>query len=214
MSFRKFHHRGVAAPDPCYAGMLEALAAQHEVISIEQIDYEGEYAQNAVRLYFFFRRPSAGVWFPFRLHRLIRDLNGPGADPGFAFPGPGSPTAARPGIRHEANCFSITPNCHSGVWANGPSGSRIVAPTDIVRLQANGPSTGSNKATWLRQKNSPGNEVSSVFYPVDRRFAREKTGASGEPVFLWSAVECKQRPAKGIKGLAALSPLAPGRGCI
>ncbi len=56
-----------------YAQLLEELARQHEVSSIERINYEGEINQHEVNYHFIkLRRPIAR--FPFRIHRLIKKL--------------------------------------------------------------------------------------------------------------------------------------------
>jgi glycosyltransferase involved in cell wall biosynthesis len=56
-----------------YTGVLEALAKQDEVISIERINYEGRIEQNGV-LYYFIKLKNKIVYFPFRMHRLIKSL--------------------------------------------------------------------------------------------------------------------------------------------
>jgi glycosyltransferase involved in cell wall biosynthesis len=54
-----------------YTGLLEELAKQHEVMSIERISHEGELVQNNV-LYYFMKLKNTVVHFPFRMHRLIK----------------------------------------------------------------------------------------------------------------------------------------------
>ncbi|MFC0773512.1 glycosyltransferase family 4 protein [Terrimonas alba] len=54
-----------------YTGILEKLAAEHEVISIERIDYEGWLQLNGV-FYYFIRLKRRVVFFPRRMHRFIR----------------------------------------------------------------------------------------------------------------------------------------------
>src|ERR1700761_8768096 len=56
-----------------YSGVQEALAVNNEVISIEQINYEGEYFKNKVA-YKFMRISKAGLYFPVKLHRYIKRL--------------------------------------------------------------------------------------------------------------------------------------------
>jgi glycosyltransferase involved in cell wall biosynthesis len=56
-----------------FTGVLEELGKQHTVFSIEQINYTGEQEHNKVHYYF--RSYGKGVnRFPFRLHRLVREL--------------------------------------------------------------------------------------------------------------------------------------------
>ena len=54
-----------------YGEVLEALAKKHSVISIEQIDYEGNYQWNGVE-YYFVRLKNR--WRPTALHRLVKEL--------------------------------------------------------------------------------------------------------------------------------------------
>ncbi|WP_276501951.1 glycosyltransferase family 4 protein [Terrimonas pollutisoli] len=54
-----------------YTGILEKLAADHEVISIERINYEGWLQLNGV-FYYFMRLKRNVVFFPWRMHRFIR----------------------------------------------------------------------------------------------------------------------------------------------
>ena len=56
-----------------YTGILESLAGQHEVTSFERINYEGTCRQNGVD-YYFTRLKKKVVRFPFKMHRLIKDL--------------------------------------------------------------------------------------------------------------------------------------------
>ena len=57
-----------------HTGTLEHLARQHEVISIEQIHYNGELERNNVRYHFLnFQKPK--LWFPLDLHRHITSLS-------------------------------------------------------------------------------------------------------------------------------------------
>ncbi|MDB5210564.1 MAG: hypothetical protein JWQ30_1391, partial [Sediminibacterium sp.] len=55
-----------------YLGVLESLSKQHTVISIEQINYKGEYEQSGVR-YFFIDFGKKVLHFPWKLHRFIKE---------------------------------------------------------------------------------------------------------------------------------------------
>ena len=57
-----------------YTGLLEELAKQHDVESIEQINYSGRLIQNRVT-YHFLNYKKKKLWFPFALHRYIKQLN-------------------------------------------------------------------------------------------------------------------------------------------
>src|SRR5881275_785156 len=56
-----------------YTGVLESLAGGHEVISIEQINYEGKYSHNGVD-YRFIDYGTKERLFPSRLHNYIKHL--------------------------------------------------------------------------------------------------------------------------------------------
>ena len=57
-----------------YTGILEELAKQHEVISIERINYKGVHRQKGVT-YYFIRLKRKVVLFPWRMHRFIKKQN-------------------------------------------------------------------------------------------------------------------------------------------
>lgn len=54
-----------------YTGILEKLAEQHTVISIERINYEGELLRNGVR-YVFIRQKKQKLLFPHKIHRMMK----------------------------------------------------------------------------------------------------------------------------------------------
>lgn len=56
-----------------FTGTLEGLGRQHSVIGIERINYEGSMEKNGVQ-YHFIRLPAKTVYFPWRMHRLIKKL--------------------------------------------------------------------------------------------------------------------------------------------
>ncbi len=56
-----------------YTGVLEELAKQNEVSSIEKINYKGELKRKEVK-YHFLQFKGKKLYFPFRLHRFIKRL--------------------------------------------------------------------------------------------------------------------------------------------
>jgi glycosyltransferase involved in cell wall biosynthesis len=68
--------------DPCkwlerisfYTGLLEELAKQNEVISIERISYTGEVKQKGVR-YLFVKQEKEVERFPTEIHKIIREIS-------------------------------------------------------------------------------------------------------------------------------------------
>ncbi|HEX6334153.1 MAG TPA: glycosyltransferase [Flavisolibacter sp.] len=69
-----------------YTALLEALAADHEVIAMERINWQGQLSRNGVQ-YLFARDGKAGRLFPWHVHRTISRLR-PAAVfiNGFVFP--------------------------------------------------------------------------------------------------------------------------------
>lgn len=57
-----------------YTGLLEELAKHYEVESIEQINYSGRLKKNGVN-YHFLNFKKYQLYFPFALHRYIKNLN-------------------------------------------------------------------------------------------------------------------------------------------
>jgi glycosyltransferase involved in cell wall biosynthesis len=55
-----------------YTGVLEAVAVNHEVVSIEQINYQGDEVKNKVN--YRFRKFNIHTRFPFKLNLYIRQL--------------------------------------------------------------------------------------------------------------------------------------------
>jgi len=54
-----------------YTGILEELAKQHDVISIERINYRGTHQQNGVQYYFIYLKKKVAL-FPWRMHQFIK----------------------------------------------------------------------------------------------------------------------------------------------
>jgi glycosyltransferase involved in cell wall biosynthesis len=71
--FTKEYNRPEAWIDriKAYTGIQEALAKNNQVISIEQIDYQGEYTKDGVQ-YYFKRFTKPGLLFPRKLHGFIK----------------------------------------------------------------------------------------------------------------------------------------------
>lgn len=168
-----------------YTGILEALTKSNEVTSIEQIDYEGEYAKDGVR-YLFQRYSKNGRRFPFKLHHFIKKQK---------------PDV----IVIQSLHFPL-----QVIQLRLLLGRRVKI---IIQNHAEKPFTGFKKyvqklagkcvdaylfashdmgAEWVKKGNLTGvdkiyevMEVSSVFTPMDRAVTKKTTNIHGEPVFLW-----------------------------
>jgi glycosyltransferase involved in cell wall biosynthesis len=168
-----------------FTGILESLAHSHDVISIERINYEGEYEQNGVR-YIFRRQRSQTARFPFRMHRLIKGLK-----PdivfvnGFIFPLQIIQLKLKLGREIKIIVINQAEKPFVGVkgflqsWADRYVDAYLFGSLEFAEM-------------WTRNANisdaSKIHEVlhgSSVFKPGDKITARSALSVTGSPVFLW-----------------------------
>jgi glycosyltransferase involved in cell wall biosynthesis len=166
-----------------YIGILGSLAKKNEVISIDQINYQGKYFQNNVQ-YQFRKFSKIEKYFPVRLHWVIRKLK-----PDVVF------------IQGLHNPFQLL---QLRLFSN----ARI-----IVQHHAEKPFAGIKKIlqrlasnyvnaylfssremglVWVKKRNICSAEkihevmeLSSVFSVMDKQSARMKTGINDGIVFLW-----------------------------
>jgi glycosyltransferase involved in cell wall biosynthesis len=168
-----------------YMGALTALAKNNEVARIKQINYEGDREYNGV-LFRFVNYKDAKLLFPRKLHRLIRSMN--------------TDFVVVHGLHNPLQVIQLRFQL--------PQKTKI-----IVQNHAEVPATGLKKRLqriadkyvdaylfaskamgmdWVKRGNLKAPEkihevmeVSSVFYPIDRKEAISKTKVSGDPVFLF-----------------------------
>jgi glycosyltransferase involved in cell wall biosynthesis len=193
-----------------YTSILEALGANNEIISIEQIDYEGEYFKNGVR-YIFRRFNKAELRVPIKLNRFIKQLK---PDVVFIqslhFPLQvillRLAIGRKPGIiiqNHAEKPFTGIKK-YLLRWADKYIDAYLFASKDMGM-------------DWVTKGNipSPGKihevmEVSSVFYPVDKSEALKKTDALGQPVFLWvGRLDKNKDPLTVVKAFIEFIKLSP-----
>lgn len=168
-----------------YTGILEALNRHHEVVGIERINYEGEFRQNGV-MYYFVKQKRKIVYFPWRLHRLIKKL---APDVvfinGFIFPLQimqlrlSLDSKVRIVVIHRSEkpftgikkyLQYLADRCVDAYWFTSHEfGGYWIKKGNI---------SGSNKIHEIMH-------ASSVFFPAERTLARSGTGVDGSPVFLW-----------------------------
>ena len=195
-----------------YTGMLEALAKNNQVISIEQIDYEGKYQKDGVE-YRFMRFSKNELRFPFRLHQFIK--------------------SQKPDV-------VVIQSLHfplQVIQLRLLLGQKVKI---IVQNHAEKPFIGLKKyaqrladicidaylfasyemgADWVEKGNIASvkkihevMEVSSVFKPMDKAIARQKIDVQGSPVFLWvGRLNANKDPLTIIKAFlkyAAINPAA------
>jgi glycosyltransferase involved in cell wall biosynthesis len=195
-----------------YSGILEALSKTDEVISIEQINYEGQFTNNGVDYRFLRFKRNALRFFPFKLHQYISRLK-----PDVVF---------IQGLHFPLQVIQL----------------RLTLGRDvkiIVQNHAEKPFSGLKKTLqkiagrcvnaylfasydmgldWVNNGNlaSPSKihevmEVSSVFYPVDRTLACEKTEITGDKIFLWvGRLNDNKDPLTVVKAFLTFAEANPG----
>jgi len=193
-----------------YTGILEALAKNHEVISIEHIDHEGVLIHKGVD-HRFRRFTKAGHYLPCAMNRFIKKqkpdavfihgLNKPLQVIQLRLMlGKNTPIiiqthAEQPfsGIRKHLQ--KVAGKCINAVlFASREMGMDWVNQGNL---------TSSNKIHEVM-------EVSSVFYLVDKALAKTKTGVNGEPVFLWvGALSARKDPITVVKAFLAFVKTNP-----
>jgi glycosyltransferase involved in cell wall biosynthesis len=169
-----------------YAGIQEALSRINEVISIEQINYRGRHLSGGVD-YRFERYPSTALrYYPRKLNRFIKSLQ-PDVVVIQSLNFPLQVMllrlvlgrrvkimvqnhAERPAIGFRKRLQRLADNCIDAyVFASYAMGIEWVAAGNLASAA----------------KIHEAMEVSSVFYPVNREVAKQHTGVTGNPVFLW-----------------------------
>ncbi len=165
-----------------YTGILEELARQHEVMSIERINYEGTCQQNGV-YYYFIDLGKPVVRFPLKMHRLIRRLR---PDVvlvnGLIFPL--QVIQLRFALGSKVKIIGL----HRAEWpfkgikkyfqkvADRYVHAYLFTSFDFNQFWKNNIDT--RKIYEVIQ-------ASSGFKPINKTDARRITGVTGEPVFLW-----------------------------
>lgn len=168
-----------------YTGILEELAKQHEVESIEQINYDGVLERKGVKYHFLnFKKPK--LYFPRQLHAYIKKLQ-----PdivfvnGFIFPFQVIQLRMKLGKRIKIIVINHAEKPFTGV--------RKFLQQQADRFIHNYFFTSKEMGTAWVQRGIISNEnkitevmeASSVFKVGDKEKALAVTGATGSPVFLW-----------------------------
>jgi glycosyltransferase involved in cell wall biosynthesis len=168
-----------------YTGILEALSLNHEVISIEQINHSGWRQKNGV-YYCFIQFPGAEKHFPVKLHRFIEEQK-----PDVVF---------IQGLHFPLQVMQLRMTLGTGVkimvqhhaelpfknirkplqWLASRYVDAYLFSSQVLGME------------WVKKGNisSPKKihevmELSSVFHPIHKQAALERTGINGQPIFLW-----------------------------
>lgn len=168
-----------------YTGILESMSKENKVVSIEQINYHGLFAQNSVE-YHFLRFHSWESFFPFRLHRYVKKL-GPDIVVVHGMHFPLQVIQLRKMLNKKTKI--IVQN-----HAEQPGSSRKIflqriadASIDAYLFTAvqMGEAWINKDIIHTRKKIYEVMEASSVFSPMKKKDARDFTKVSGDTIFLW-----------------------------
>jgi glycosyltransferase involved in cell wall biosynthesis len=168
-----------------YTGILKQLALNHQVVSIEQIDYEGIEIHNNVSFHFK-RLSKPGRFLPLRLHRYISSLK-----PDVVFIHGLHFSLQIVQLRlHLAPEVKILAQHHAEQPHTGIK-KRIQQLADKC-IDAYLFASVQMGMEWVKRGNltSPQKiygvmEVSSVFKPIHKSIAQARTSVNGTPIFLW-----------------------------
>ncbi|MDB4918233.1 glycosyltransferase family 4 protein [Mucilaginibacter sp.] len=168
-----------------YAGIFECLAKENRVISVKQINYEGEASHNGVE-YQFVNLNRGKTHFPFKLNRFIKSLK-----PDVVIvQGLHNPIQlillrsvlnknAKIIVHHHAEKPLPGIKKYAQKLADRYTDAYLFASMDMG-------------LDWVKKGNISSArkihevmEVSSNFHPVEGALAEQKTGVSGNPAFLW-----------------------------
>jgi glycosyltransferase involved in cell wall biosynthesis len=168
-----------------YTGILESLSKKHEVISIEQINHEGEHVKNGVR-YQFKKLSKAGRYLPEKLHQFIHQQH--------------PDVVVVQGLHSPLQVIQlrITLGRKAGIILHHHGEQPFNGLRKYLQLWASRHVDGYIFAShaigmnWIKNGNISDTkrihevmEVSSVFHPIDKTIARQKTGVDGSTIFLW-----------------------------
>jgi glycosyltransferase involved in cell wall biosynthesis len=166
-----------------YIGILESLSRKHEVISIEQINFEGRYVNNGVDYRFI---KSSSTIFPLALHTYIKKLN-----PEVVFVhGMHFPIQVIQLRRKLGKNVKLFLQNHAEKPAAGWKRLfQMLADKGVTGYFFTSKEMGE---PWIQKKiiSNSGKvhqvmEASSAFRQRNRELARKITGVDGDPVFLW-----------------------------
>jgi len=168
-----------------FTGILDALSEDHDVTSIERINYEGEYRQNGVR-YIFVRQAAKTVRFPFRMHRLIKTIRPDVVFVnGFIFPLQIIQLRMKLGKRPKIIVINQAEKPFDGIKGYIQKQADKCVDAHLFASAGFG-------EQWTRKKNISTQEKiheilhgSSVFKPGNKEEARKKLGITGSPIFLF-----------------------------
>lgn len=194
-----------------YTGILEALAQQHAVESIEQINYSGILERKGVKYHFLdFKSPKH--YFPRRLHGFIKKLKPDVVFVnGFIFPLQIIQLRLKLGKAVKIIVLNRGEKPYRGIKG------RLQKMADKM-VNAYLFTSAEFGAAWTRFGNISDQkkiheviQASSVFYPQDKVLARSVLQVSCSPMFLWvGRLNANKDPLTVVKAFLEFSQFKPG----
>jgi glycosyltransferase involved in cell wall biosynthesis len=193
-----------------YIGWSECLTKENTVVRIDQINYEGNFRHNGIQ-YYCVKDGKKRNYFPRKLNRFVKELK-PDVVVVSSFLFPLQVIQLR---RCLGNKVKIIIQHHAEKPFSGVKKYiQRFASRKVDAFLFTSSETGSD---WVRKNNLDNNikihelvEVSSVFYPVDKKIAREKTQVSGSPVFLWvGRLNQNKDPLTAVRAFLRFSAMQP-----
>jgi glycosyltransferase involved in cell wall biosynthesis len=169
-----------------YVGSLEYLSRKHTVMRVEQINYTGNFSHNGVQ-YYCVDYGKKKNYFPQKLNGFVKSLQPDVVIvSGLHFP----LQVIQLRLKLEKKVKIIVQNHSEKPFIGIKKYFQRLADKYIDAYFFSAHTIG---AEWVSKGNLASEnkiheimEVSSVFYPVDKIFARSKTQVIGNPVFLWA----------------------------
>jgi len=194
-----------------YGGILEELAKKNEVISINQIDYQGEAVNNGV-VHKFVDAGRKKTHLPFGLNRFVKKLN-PDV---IIVQGLHNPVAVI--LLRFILPKRIKIIAHHHAEKPMPGMKRYAQKLADHFVDAYLFASKEMGLDWVKKgvisssrKIHEVMEVSSIFYPIDKSTARKQTGVSGGPVFLWvGTLDANKDPVNVVKAFLRYSQYNTG----
>jgi glycosyltransferase involved in cell wall biosynthesis len=169
----------------CYAGILECLSRDNEVINVKQINFEGNCIHNGID-YRFENFGRKNTLFPVRLNRYVKRL----APDVVIIQGLHRPLQMIQLGLLLGEKTKIIVHHHAEVPFTG--WKRYIQKAADRFAQAYLFASHQMGLEWVKKGiiSSPAKihevmEVSSLFHPIEKEAAKVKTGVSGRSVFLW-----------------------------
>lgn len=168
-----------------FIGILEYLGKKHTVISIEQINYEGELFRNDVH-YIFLNYKNNKSYFPVQLHNFIKKqapdivfING------LHYPVQVlqlrihlEKTVKIIGLHHAEKPFNWPRNYLQKI-ADKCISAYMFTSVEMAKAWIEKGIIANNRKIWGIM------EASSIFNPVNKQLSKQKTGVNDNLVFLW-----------------------------